>query len=112
MLRHKKEIKTVIEIGTRRIEKWTRSKSLQLAPEKTEVVTLTNKRKLEKIAIICTAKIESKPAIKYLSVWLNNDTNIKEHIEKTAETTNATNNLTCQTYWLVLSTPCHSMERQ
>lgn len=61
-------------------------KKLQLAPEKTEAVVLTSKRKLSEIQFeIDGVMINPRESIRYLGVWLDKRLSFNAHVEKVAQ---------------------------
>lgn len=67
-----------------RVSDWMESKHLELAPEKTEAVVLTSRRKMEPITFDLNGTvIRPSKAIKYLGVWLDTKMTFAEHVSKT-----------------------------
>lgn len=77
---------TAANTGLQLVTNWMERKQLKLAPEKTEAVLLTTKRKLSRIHfnIQSTVVVPSK-AVKYLGVWLDSKLTYAEHINKTIQ---------------------------
>ena len=68
---------------------WLRRRGLRIAPEKTEAVLLSGRRKLPEIEIkIGDQKIKSKKNIKYLGVMLEKDMKMREHVKRAADRAN------------------------
>lgn len=66
-----------------RIDRWMSSRKLQLAPDKTEAVLLTTKRKVAPIQfMVHGTRVTLSPAIRYLGVWLDTKLNFGAHVEK------------------------------
>jgi len=77
-----------------RVANWLNDKQLQLAPEKTEAILLTTKRKIQPIAFNVRGTIIGlSKAIKYLGVWLDTKLTFAEHVnqivQKAGKTTTA-----------------------
>lgn len=67
-----------------RVANWLESRKLSLAPEKTEAVLLTAKRKLTTIEFqILDTNITPSKSLKYLGVWLDTKLKFSEHARKT-----------------------------
>ncbi|XP_039761298.1 uncharacterized protein LOC120634631 [Pararge aegeria] len=63
-----------------------REKKLSLAPEKTEAIVFSGRRKLDPIKFqIEDATVAPKEHIKYLGVWLDKCLNFKKHVEEVAK---------------------------
>lgn len=59
---------------------------LTLAPEKTEVVLLTSKRKVTNMAVtVGDIQVSTSPSIKYLGIWLDRNIKMVAHLHKTIE---------------------------
>lgn len=72
--------------GLQRISNWMESKLLKFAPQKTEAIILTTKRKLKPICFsIESVDIIPSKAIKYLGVWLDPKLKFTEHIIRTIQ---------------------------
>lgn len=70
----------------RRIAEWLKTRKLELAPEKTEAVILTKKRKISPIKFgVRGVEIRPSRSLKHLGVWLDTKLTFEEHIEKTVE---------------------------
>lgn len=68
------------------VSNWMRSRKLVLAPEKTEALLITNRRKKTDISFeIETVSVKVSPTIKYLGVWLDTRLSLKDHIDKTTQ---------------------------
>ena len=64
--------------------KWLAARHLELAPDKTEVVLLSGRRKLREISITSAgSEIRSSKSIKYLGVHLDKDLRMTEHVRQT-----------------------------
>ena len=60
-----------------------KTKELCIAPEKTEVVLLSGRRKLKEIAVtIGEEEINSKNSLKYLGVIFDKDLKMIEHVQR------------------------------
>ena len=69
-----------------RVSKWITGRQLQLAPEKTEAVLLTTKRKITPIQFNVQGTIITPgKALKYLGVWLDTKLTFAEHVNKTIQ---------------------------
>lgn len=69
-----------------RIARWILRRQLQLAPEKTEAVLLTTKRKIAPVQFeIQGTTVRLSSAIKYLGVWLDTKLTFNTHIDKTIQ---------------------------
>lgn len=76
-----------------RVSNWIQERGLALAPEKTEAVLLTKKRKIQPINFTLQGvNIKPRSAVKYLGVWLDNKLTFNVHIEKTVEKAEKTAN--------------------
>ena len=68
---------------------WLKGKGLQLAPEKTEVVLLSGRRKLTEIEVtVGNNKIRSSRCVKYLGVTLDKDLRMREHVRRITDRAN------------------------
>lgn len=81
-------------IALMRVSNWIQQRRLALAPQKTEAVLLTKRRKIEPICFVVQGvNIIPSSAVKYLGVWLDTKLTFKTHIEntilKSEKTTNA-----------------------
>lgn len=75
-----------VNTGLLRVVNWMGKKKLDLAPQKTEAVLLTTKRKISPIAFnIQGTAVSPKNAVKYLGIWLDAKLVFAEHIKKTVE---------------------------
>lgn len=71
--------------AVRRVAQWMEVRQLELAPEKTEAVLLTTKRKIGPICFdVLGVQVNPSSDIKQLGVWLDTKLTFKQHIEKTA----------------------------
>lgn len=69
----------------RRIKKWLNDNGLELAPEKTEAVLLSGRRKIEPIAFqLGNTVVTPGESVKYLGVIVNSRLAFTQHIEKCA----------------------------
>lgn len=74
------------DITTHRVGEWMTSRSLELAPEKTEAIVLTNKRKVGQIMFnVQGVEIQPTKALKYLGVWLDQKMTFSRHIAETTQ---------------------------
>lgn len=70
----------------RDVSNWMGTRHLYLAPEKSEAVLLTRKRKMRKIQFELNGTlIEPKATAKYLGVWLDTKLSFAEHVRKLEE---------------------------
>lgn len=71
-------------LAMREVAKWMQSRQLELAPQKTEAIILTKKRKIGPIRFEINGTV-IKPArsIKYLGVWLDTKLTFNEHVSQT-----------------------------
>lgn len=75
-----------VNIGLMMVADWMRHNLLELAPQKTEAVLLTKKRKLERISFeLLGNNITPQKVIKYLGVWLDRKLAFYEHVSKAIE---------------------------
>lgn len=69
--------------GLQRVSNAMENLTLKLAPEKTEAVLLTKRRKIRPIALnIQGTPIELSKTLKYLGVWLDTKMTFSEHVNK------------------------------
>ncbi|XP_052740749.1 putative 115 kDa protein in type-1 retrotransposable element R1DM [Bicyclus anynana] len=69
-----------------RVNAWMQKKQLALAPEKTEAVVFSGRRKLQPINFsIQGTAVTPKDHVKYLGVWLDKNISFKTHIEEVAQ---------------------------
>lgn len=67
-----------------RVSKWMKRRNLMLAPEKTEAVLLTKKRKMQRIHFFLQGtEVDISPAIKYLGIWLDTKLSFAKHVNET-----------------------------
>ena len=85
-VRNLEEAQRKLDVAMRHILNWLREHSLQLTTQKSEIVLLTRKR-IDTIAPvrIVDVTIETKKAVKYLGLWLDNKLSFYEHIRQTSE---------------------------
>lgn len=77
---------TLANTALLRISHWMNGKKLSLAPEKTEAVLLTKKRKINTVVFnVQDAMVRPKNSIKYLGVYLDQKLSFAVHISKTIE---------------------------
>lgn len=70
---------------------WMKTRHLELAPQKTEAVILTRKRKMTPMQFLLNGTvIKPVPAIRYLGVWLDSKLNFGAHVNKIIEKTSKT----------------------
>lgn len=75
-----------VNSGLSMVADWMRQNLLELAPQKTESVLLTKKRKLDTISFeLLGNKVEPQSAIKYLGIWLDPKLAFHEHVRKAIE---------------------------
>lgn len=73
-------------LAIRRVVQWMTKMKLQLAPEKTEAVLLTTKRKVGHVQFdIQGTAIRPGKALKQLGVWIDTKLNFNEHLDKTVQ---------------------------
>ena len=85
-VRNLEEAQRKLDVAVRRILNWLREHSLQLATHKSEVVLLKWKRIDTIVPVrIVDVSIESKKAVKYLGLWLDNKLSFYEHIRQASE---------------------------
>ena len=71
------------------ITEWLKRKDLTIAPEKTEVVLLSGRRKLKEIEVdIGEQRIKSRSSVKYLGVVFDKDLKMREHVRRVAARAN------------------------
>lgn len=69
-----------------RISNWLENKELRLAPEKTEAVLLTKKRKMSPILFeVQGVTVAPKRAIKYLGIWLDTKLTFAEQVSQVTQ---------------------------
>lgn len=69
-----------------RAANWIEGRKLTLAPEKTEAVLLTTKRKLRPVQFVVKGKVvRPSNAVRYLGVWLDTKLTYGAHIDKVIE---------------------------
>ena len=74
------------DTALQRAAEWLEARKLKLAPDKSEAVLLTTKRKIAPICFtILGTPIRLSKAIKYLGVWLDTKLTFAEHVKKTTE---------------------------
>nr|CAI5854774.1 unnamed protein product [Callosobruchus analis] len=84
--RDEEEIMVKANWAIEEVSCWLERRELTVAPEKTEAVLLTKRRKVGEIRFnVKGQNILPQRAIKYLGVWLDRKLTFKEHIERTAE---------------------------
>ena len=75
---------TTANTGLLRVSNWLKGRQLKLAPEKTEAVLLTTKRKMSPVNFkVQGVNVTPCKAIKYLGVWLDTKLTYAEHISRT-----------------------------
>ena len=75
-----------INTALREVSEWLRSRNLEVAPEKTEVVLLRGRRKLSEITVqMCDRDITSQRYLKYLGVIIDKDMRMIEHVRCVAK---------------------------
>lgn len=80
------ELMLLANIAISRISYWIRNNKLRLAPDKTEAVLLTTRRKIQHIQFeVEGTSIHPSNAIKYLGVWIDTKLTFKAHIMKSLE---------------------------
>lgn len=77
---------TVANTILQRVSNWMEERGLRLAPEKTEAVLLTTRRKVGPICFdVQKVQIIPSKAIKYLGVWLDMKLTFAEHTKRTVQ---------------------------
>ena len=85
-VRNLEEAQRKLDVAMRRILNWLREHSLQLATQNSEIVLLTRKWIDTIVPVrIVDVTIETKKAVKYLGLWLDNKLSFYEHIRQTSE---------------------------
>lgn len=80
------EIQEKTNESVKQIREWLGRASLQLADHKTEAVLITGRKKMEYMTIqVGNTTINSKEAVKYLGVMLDNRLNFKYHVKHATE---------------------------
>lgn len=80
------QLMNIADTALLRVASWIESRQLKLAPEKTEAIVLTYKRKMGQIRFnVKNIVVTPSKAIKYLGVWLDPKLTFAEHIKKTTE---------------------------
>nr|XP_034825592.1 uncharacterized protein LOC117983215 [Maniola hyperantus] len=68
-----------------RINTWMQKRQLALAPEKTEAIVFSGRRRIDPINFwIQGARVTPKEHVKYLGIWLDKSLKYKKHIEEVA----------------------------
>ncbi|XP_052740381.1 uncharacterized protein LOC128198524 [Bicyclus anynana] len=81
-----KSLMTRANTALRRINAWMKEKKLALAPEKTEAIVFSGRRKLDPIKFVVEdMAVAPKEHVKYLGVWLDKSLNYKKHVEEVAK---------------------------
>lgn len=84
--KHISEIEATANEAIRRIMVWLGSNGLELAEHKTEAVLITSRKVIENIRLqVGQQTINSKPAIKYLGVMVDNRLQFRAHVSYTSE---------------------------
>lgn len=82
----RENIELEIRLAMIKINNWMRSKRLQLAPQKTEVIMLVSSRAITEVIIeVGENHIKSKDAAKYLGVVFDKNMRMTAHIKNVAE---------------------------
>lgn len=82
----KDSIELEIQLAMIRVDNWMRSKMLQLAPQKTEVVMLVSSRNVPEVTVeIGNIQIKSKTTAKYLGVVFDQGMRMSAHIKSVAD---------------------------
>src|SRR5436305_10470961 len=64
-------------------EEWARSRGMQFAPEKSELIHFTQSRHLIRLKLrLGDTEIEPRESARFLGVWLNRKLNFNEHVRK------------------------------
>lgn len=72
-----------VRLAMSTVNNWMKSRNLELAPQKTEIVLLASSRKIPQITVsISGVRITSKDSAKYLGVWFDKDMRMTDHIRK------------------------------
>lgn len=84
--KHEETLMNITNTAIQRVVNWMNSRKLELAPEKTEAVLLTTRRKIQPIKFTVEGvTVSVSPAIKYLGVWLDTKLTFAEHVKKITE---------------------------
>ena len=84
-----KELVSRIDTAMIYLTEWLQDKKLNMAPEKTEVVLLSGRRKVPEITIrVGEKEIKSRKSIKYLGVHFDKDMRMTEHVRQAAARAN------------------------
>ena len=76
------QLKAKIDLTLVGVTEWLRGRHLELAPEKTEVVLLSGRRRLPDISVrVGDNEIVSRRCLKYLGVWFDMDMKMTEHVK-------------------------------
>lgn len=76
----------VTNTGLARVSSWMSEHRLQLAPQKTEAVILTTRRKILPIHFnVQSTIVTPRPSVKYLGVWLDSKLTFAEHTKQTIQ---------------------------
>lgn len=72
--------------GLLRVAKWLKEHQLELAPQKTEAVLLSKRRKISRVFFdVEGVTVEPSNAVRYLGVWLDTKLTFACHVKKTIE---------------------------
>lgn len=79
--KHITEITTITNISIEIVRMWLGSVGLRLADHKTEALLISSRKSMETIKLnVGSCCIETKPAIKYLGVMIDNRLSFKDHL--------------------------------
>lgn len=78
-------IELEISLAMARVNNWMKSRKLQLAPQKTEIIILASNRSTQQVTVkIGGIRVTSKESAKYLGIWFDRDLRMTDHIRKTS----------------------------
>lgn len=82
----KADLVRITNENLKRVSTWMRNNELKLAPQKTEALVMTKRRKREGLMFkLDNVDIKPKNTIKYLGIFLDTAGSFREHIRKTTE---------------------------
>ncbi|KAL1453324.1 hypothetical protein WDU94_007470 [Cyamophila willieti] len=101
------ELEQLTNDALEKIHNWMSDNQLQIAPEKSEAVLLSGKKKCAPLNIhICGQRIHVKKEVKYLGVILDSRLSFKPHITYVTEKADRT-----QPHWLIYSLEQEEQEK-
>ncbi|KAA5590522.1 hypothetical protein F3H15_36375, partial [Pseudomonas aeruginosa] len=78
------ELMAITNVALQKISAWMKQKRLHLAPEKTEAIVLSGRRKLSEICFTLQGvRVVPTDKLKYLGFWFDKSLKFGKHIEET-----------------------------